>query len=695
MASLTSCALLDSPAEALAKNDEKTFSQALRAPKTINGPILGNESIDSNSQLAPSRLNIRKAPSLSVKQQAAVANTQVLPNLDESSIIERLSFNNMPLASFINEVFGNQLGLSFIIEPRIASAEDLVTMRLQKPLNQQELYRVATQTIAPYGVTTSLNDEVLTFSFSEEASARDTPLLVSGRALPDTPQSSRPLFFVYPIKFVNAGNIINYIKQLFSDNELKVTHDLFTNSLIFQGNHNKVEQGVAAANVFDVPEMAGMQASIISPVVSTVTELANNLENILQSEGFFVGDSRRPGVPIKILPLESSGQLIVFARSVESIRHIENWVKAIEIEKQSDIKKGFFSYPVQSTLATHIVEVLGGLGVTNYISNNNDSENNQARGGNGSVASNSATRNNSRRIVDENTNQAGQYTVDEQLNTILFSGSGEEWLKVLPIIQKLDRPSPSVLVEVILVEVQLNDSEESGVEWLANASLDDFSLGFGTLGNLGINGSGLNLFGLDSAGNTRAAINAFYKNDRAKIRSRPRIMVKSGGEASIDVGNEIPVITSTSQSTQDANAPTVQNVTYRKTGVILDIKPTVHASGFVDIEINQELSEQTDSSAAGNPVILNRSLSTTVTLRDGGSVLIGGLISSTSGEGQQGVPLLGKLPLVGKLFRTDTTSTARTELMIMIIPYILNNPAEAESLTDELQLERIRLLNNN
>jgi general secretion pathway protein D len=169
-------------------------------------------------------------------------------------------------------------------------------------------------------------------------------------------------------------------------------------------------------------------------------------------------------------------------------------------------------------------------------------------------------------------------------------------------------------------------------------------------------------------------------------------MVKSGGTASIDVGNEIPVITSSSQSNQSADAPTVQSFSYRRTGVKLDIKPTVHASGFVDIEIQQELSEAAEGSVSGNPIILNRSLSTTVTLRDGGSVLIGGLISSTTSEGEQGIPILGKLPLIGKLFRTDTNTQDRTELMIMIIPYILNSPGEAEGLTDELQNERMQSL---
>lgn len=171
-------------------------------------------------------------------------------------------------------------------------------------------------------------------------------------------------------------------------------------------------------------------------------------------------------------------------------------------------------------------------------------------------------------------------------------------------------------------------------------------------------------------------------------------MVKSGQQASIDVGSRVPIITSNSQSSSAAGAPIVQQVSYLNTGVLLDIKPTVHATGYVDIEISQEISEATNATSGGinSPTISNRSVETVLTLRDGGSVLIGGLIRSTDGEGETGIPLLGKLPGVGRLFRGNNSSDSRTELMVMIIPYILNSPQEAEMMTDELQKARLKII---
>jgi len=162
-------------------------------------------------------------------------------------------------------------------------------------------------------------------------------------------------------------------------------------------------------------------------------------------------------------------------------------------------------------------------------------------------------------------------------------------------------------------------------------------------------------------------------------------MVKSGEEASIDVGNEIPTIVSNVQSVENLGAPVVQSVTYRKTGVLLNITPTVYSSGYVEIKITQELSEAqaNQSSAIDSPAIFNRKLNTTVILKDGGSVLLGGLISETQSKGYSGVPGLSAIPLLGRIFRGDVSSIARTELVMMIVPYIIENPEEASELSEQ------------
>ena len=165
-------------------------------------------------------------------------------------------------------------------------------------------------------------------------------------------------------------------------------------------------------------------------------------------------------------------------------------------------------------------------------------------------------------------------------------------------------------------------------------------------------------------------------------------MVTSGQSARIDVGDEIPIKTSTLQSLSGtSNGDTfAESIEYRKTGITLEIRPTVHASGYVDVEVAQQLSQatQTTTSDIDSPTIFNRTIETTVSLKDGGSILLGGLVSSRGGTTTNGIPVLGNLPVVGKLFRTDTDNADRTELMVLIVPYVVRSPEEAAELAKTL-----------
>ena len=206
---------------------------------------------------------------------------------------------------------------------------------------------------------------------------------------------------------------------------------------------------------------------------------------------------------------------------------------------------------------------------------------------------------------------------------------------------------------------------------------------------LGVSARGLS-FTLDSLGQTRAVPSLFYQEDRVVIRSRPRLLVRSGETASIDVGNEIPVITQrVDDGTVDEGSTNIrQEVTCRKTGVQLEIKPFVQANGLVDLKISQQLSEARPTAAtslAGSPTILNRKISTSLTLKDGGSLLMGGLISGNQSSGQGGVPFLGQLPVLGRLFRTDALQEDRTELMILVTPYVVADHEEGWELTRRIR----------
>jgi general secretion pathway protein D len=412
---------------------------------------------------------------------------------------------------------------------------------------------------------------------------------------------------------------------------------------------------------------------------------------VLNAEGYDAS-IRASGGSIIIIPLEGTNQLVVFAASQAILDHVKEWSEILDRRQQLSIDQGIFTYEVRNTEAAHIVELM------NNVENGTGSGGRKKAGLLANAANNSAnsnvvsdtTRNPSGPSLVTEVTASGNFVVDTNRNTIIYKGSGQSWLELLPVIQSLDKAAPSVLIEVMLAEVTLNDAEKTGFEFLARGSQSingkTYSTRVGTLGGLGLGSTGLSAV-LDSAGETRAVLNLFYENNRAEIRSRPRLMVKSGQQATIDVGTEVPTISSSAQSLESDNSPILQNVSYRKTGVRLTVIPVVHASGHVDIQIDQQLSEAQNNQSSGidSPSIFNRQIQTVVTLQDGGSILLGGLISSSKSLGDNGVPWAAKLPIVGRLLRADNNASARTELMVMIIPYVINTPAEGQSITKSIQ----------
>ena len=618
------------------------FEPRLRQPGDIEPTIVESASVEYET-------HYERGPEVSIEGQVIdLLSGRLGDNLAGEDLV--VSFNNMPVPGFINEVFGEQLGLSFTIDPAVQKLSDLVTLRVIEPVSPSELFRIAQRTLAAYGIGIDLKQNLYVFSPDKNVSTSDSPLVITGMALPEVPQSHRPYFVFVPLKVISNNKIIGWLNQALKGTDISITQIPDGNSLLLQGRYNAVNQALAMIEALDQPLLRGKYSRVVEPAFSRVDQLSKDLVQVLKSEGYDAS-LRPPLGSIIILPLSSSNQLIIFAAEDSVVDHVADWVKKLDRQHALDIENGIFTYEVRNTDAKYLVELINEL----------------ESSGTGSSVKEDSIR--------------GSFIADTNRNAVIYKGSGKSWTQLLPALKEMDKPAASVLVEVLLVEITLNDQEATGLEFLARAG----DVTFSTLGGFGLGGKGLSAI-LNRAGETRAVLNAFYENKRAKIMSRPRLLVKSGQTASIDVGNEIPLITSTSQSTQSPGSPVIQTVQYRKTGVLLTIEPIVHSSGYVDIKLTQELSEaqQTSSSSIDSPTIFNRKISTTVTLRDGGSVVLGGLISESVSDTNRGITGLGRIPIIGRLFGARSKSRDRTELLMMIIPYILPTPDEVIKLSDKM-----------
>jgi len=574
------------------------------------------------------------------------------------------AFHDAPIPAFIDELFGERLGMSYHIAPELREKTDLVSLRVTERLPPAQVFAMARRILEEdYGVRIRAEDDgTLSFIATDEIGAGGIPLVVTGRALPEVPASHRIIFQIVPLKVLRPNQLVGLVKALVAGQDLTVQEEPTFNALLLRGKRNIVERAVAMIEVLDQPLLSGRNGIIIEPAFLGAAQMADDLLRILQAQGYQASiGAESTGTAVILLPLPSANKLAVFAADPAILERIEEWAEVVDAQQQAAVEDGLFSYEFRNTLAEDLIDIL------NQVIAGIETETTQEEG-------TPAPR--SRRAD-------GGLVYIPNTNTVLYRGSGQDWAKIRAFIDKLDRPVPQVLIEVLIAEVTLTGREESGVEYLFNVGV-----GGSRDADVQLTPAGVSLT-LDSAGKTRALLRLAYEDNRVAIRSRPWLVVKSGESASIFGGAQIPLLSQRAEGPQvEGSASIVQEITYSNTGVTLNITPIVQANGLVDVTINQQLSENRAAGAASlTPTILTRNIDTSLTLRDGQSLLMGGLISDSQTEGRSGIPGLGQVPVLGRLFRTDSYQNDRTELVVMVIPYVIAEHGQGHELTEQIKAQ--------
>ncbi|MFK5969343.1 MAG: secretin N-terminal domain-containing protein [Candidatus Marithrix sp.] len=674
---------------------EPNLPKPLREPivdtltNTVNIPPItttGNSTNNIRFQSLPS-------PPSRTTTSASITDTKTISFTTTKPIV--VNIESLPLPAFINEIFGNLLNLSFEINKKISRKKDLVTLRVSESQTPEELYNLAIQVLANYKVGVEIKNKFIQF-IPQRKKVADTPsLIIEGLASPQVPPSHRPIIHFVTLKIVTSSKIKVWLEEAFKGHELTTKIDAKRNAIILIGRPQIVNQAVRAIEVLDQPLMRSQHSLRIEPAILSANSLADQLVKVLDSQGYAASKNSNSGSVI-VLPFQETNAVIVFAGNKKILNFVQQWATKLDYinpnlpedeDYDEDERPGLFSYQVKHIAARLIVKTINQLLEPIVGESQNSSQRNSSKTKKKSKPNTRNTRYNRRTKV----------VVDENRNTLYFIGSSQEWIRLLPVIKNMDVPPKQVLIEATIADIVITEKDEQGIEWILNkANLGGLD---GTLSSMrsGVGSSGL-IYTLSNAGQVRAVLNAFASNSRATILATPRLMVRSGSSATIEVGNEIPTLSSQATSADlqlGGNSAILQQIQYRRTGTLLKIKPTVYAGRRVDLQISQEVSnaQENTTSQINSPEIFNRSITTELSLQDGHSVLLGGLISTTANEGDSGIPFLKDLPLIGQFFRVNKSSSTRTELVIMIVPYVIDNDEEAKSIADTLQ-RRLKLLPN-
>lgn len=277
----------------------------------------------------------------------------------------------------------------------------------------------------------------------------------------------------------------------------------------------------------------------------------------------------------------------------------------------------------------------------------------------------------------------GKVTVisDTNTNSVIVVASPDIADMVKSILNQLDQIPQQVMIETVIVEASLDANTKLGVDWnLAqnrvlgtnkntSTTAQDFGLTSALQGfKYTITGAGWSAF-----------LNALQTDQKFNVLSTPRIFTSNNVQAVINISQSLPYITS---QTVNANGQTTYSTAFLDVGIILTVTPRITSNGYVTMDVDQTANDLQGYTSFNSPIVNQRQATTTVSVKDGETIVLGGIIRSTVSATVNKIPLLGDIPIFGKLFQSSTTDKQKTELLVFLTPHVVRNPEDARNLKD-------------
>ena len=620
-----------------------------------------------------------------------------------------LSFENAPLSEVTHAVLSDVLGVDYLVDGPIPGE---VTLRTRTPIERDQLLTVLESLLKANNVYLIRGRDNRYIVSSSQGATGLVPRVISR-----DDQEAGYSTMVIPLQYISAGGMAEILKPLAGEQAfLRV--DNARNLLMLAGTQAQLSGWLEIIATFDVDMLEGMSVGLFPLQYSGVEELVEALNQLLTEASGEEGGGLTEIV--KVMPFVRLNSVMVITPRAHYLDRMETWIERLDRAPDNGAEKRLHVYPVQNTTSGRLAMLLnsiysgGGQGSQNRSMRDNRNVapglNQESVSGNG-AGGRSGGSGNTRRgggggttvtalnlAEGESQSYASEVRVvaDEENNSLMIFSTGMQYKTIKAALGKLDVPPTQVLIEASIVEVQLNDALKYGLEWTFNGRLggSDYSgVGVVSDGNFNFGGAdgavaqlanGFSYTVSGGAGDIVAVLQALSTESLVNVISTPSVMVLDNNEASITVGDQVPI---NSGSTISPGGNTIQNVTYKDTGVQLTVKPTVNAGGLVTLDVLQTVTDVGQIDVTGNRRFLERSIESRVAVRSGESVVLGGLIRENAANNENGVPWLHKAPIIGPLFGTTEKTRDRTELLIILTPKALYNDEELRQASDEMRTQ--------
>jgi general secretion pathway protein D len=631
------------------------------------------------------------------------------------------NFENNPIQSVVKAILGDLLQQNYTIAPNVGGN---VSFSTSKPIRADQAMSVLEMLLSWTGNTLIYKD------------GRYTVLQIKD-ALPGnlTPRVGAPNLAngyevrVFPLHYISPSEMAKLLKP-YAKADAFINIDTARSMLVLAGTASELTNYAQTIDIFDVDWLKGMSVGVFTLQRVEVGTLLPELEKVFGA----TGESPLAGM-FRFIPIERSNAIIAITAQPEYLAQAEEWLKRLDRAGDESATQ-LFVYDVKNIKSIDLSDYLsqiflgssggGGSGRSNTSGSvapgltpatiGSDGAATPAAGGSSGRSSRFGNRSKSRAsgaaggAVGGSGDSDIRITAVEESNQLLIMATPAEWDAMQGAIRKLDIAPLQVHIETKILEVTLSGDLKYGVKWwFAGLTGQDNYANQTYVNPQGVvypnqldrqrylagstnTPSGGNFFYSYLNSKFQVALSALQSSGRAKVLSAPSLMVMNNQEAQINVGTRIPVLTTSvvgigGLTNNGTGTTTTQqgigSTSYLDTGVILQVKPRVNPGGLVYMDVSQEVSKPGATSSNGNREINKRTLDTSIAVQSGQTVLLGGLISEDNQTGENGVPGLSRIPIIGKLFGETTTGTQRTELIVLITPQVVSNSDEAREITEE------------
>lgn len=638
-------------------------------------------------------------PALRNAQVSAPAVPKVAPQDDEI----RLNYEQVPLRQILEE-FADLLGISLVIDSSIA---DKVTLRTaeDKPLRMADLWPVIQLLLDDADIVMERKGNVYHLKKTPDALPVEIGDMRSGL----TSSSAPEVMQVTPLRYISIDAASAALKPMVEPQGRLVTLPTL-NLLGITTSPQRLRRVNSLLSLLDADPFRHRGLRLYRLSNAKASELQADLDKILKAV-----EGTNPSY--QVVGLERINAILVVSPPGRGFDQVSRWVDILD-EANDAGGEQVFIYRVRHLKASTLAGTLSEVFQTEKEDEPRKRDD-EAKGDKPAANPNNDNAPDTKRTEIKRTGETDKtagggdsgrrisaelkvnIVSDDDTNSLLVRATPRDYRQLLETIRILDTVPKEVMVNAVIAEVELTEASRFGIDWQRMlGGIDDIVMtnfgianAFTSLTNAATSDTTAqtSLSGLAIKQNSNkltAVLNAVATNNNVSLLSRPSLLVKDNQEASINVGSDEPTITRTNTSLTSgvATAVTSNEVQYRQTGITLNITPHINADGIINMDVEQEVSQPGPEKTSQNlPSFNQRKIKTSIVVRDGTAIVLGGLIQTSQKNSRTGVPLLHEVPLFGNFFADTNKQIIRTELVVIIVPQIIDPEADNRLYVERFQ----------